>query len=66
MWNNENGLTYLQIVVPKVLRTEILNELHDAKSDGHLGLEKTLGKVLLARDDKRCILLVSDLRFGSA
>lgn len=35
----------LQTVVPKILRIEILNQLHDTKSAGHLGREKTLGKV---------------------
>lgn len=45
IWENGNGSTSLQMVVPKLLRTEILNQLHDAKSAGHLGREKTLGKV---------------------
>ena len=34
MWENGNGSTSLQMVVPKVLRTEILNRLHDAKYAG--------------------------------
>lgn len=45
IWESGNGSTSLQMVVPKVLRTEILNQLHNAKSAGHLGREKTLGKL---------------------
>ena len=43
IWENGNGSASLQMVVPKVLKTEILNQLHDAKYAGYLGREKTLG-----------------------
>ena len=34
-----------KLVVPKVLRGEVLSELHEGPFGGHLGMEKTLGKV---------------------
>ena len=37
--------TWLQLVVPRPLRNEILGELHAGALEGHLGSEKTLGKV---------------------
>ena len=36
---------FLQIVVPDVLRKEILRMLHSHKTAGHLGIAKTLGKL---------------------
>ena len=37
--------TFLQIVVPKVLRKQILHLLLSHKTSGHLGIAKTLGKL---------------------
>lgn len=54
----------LQMVVPKVLRTEILNRLHDAEYAGK-DLRQSKGWVLLAMHDKRCFSLVSNLHFMS-
>ena len=52
------------MVVPKVLRTEILNRLHDAKYAGK-DLRQSKGWILLAMHDKRCFSLVSNLHFMS-
>ena len=45
-WEAEAGDTVQwQLVVPKGLRAEILREMHDAKTAGHLGVTKTLGRI---------------------
>lgn len=44
-WQNENGTSTLQLVAPKKIRTEIMHMLHDCKTSGHLGREKTLSRV---------------------
>ena len=35
----------LQIVVPEVLRQEVLHDLHEGVMGGHLGVDKTLGRL---------------------
>ncbi|CAB4020149.1 Hypothetical predicted protein [Paramuricea clavata] len=35
----------LQIVVPKALRKQIFDLLHDSKTGGHFGINKTIGKI---------------------
>ncbi|CAB4016328.1 Retrovirus-related Pol poly from transposon [Paramuricea clavata] len=35
----------LQIVVPKTLRKQIFDFLHDSKTGGHFGINKTIGKI---------------------
>ena len=37
--------SYTQLVVPSVMRKEILHQLHAHKTSGHLGIAKTLGKL---------------------
>ena len=45
-YENETGnAVRLQLVVPKCLREEILQELHGGVVSGHLGVEKTLGRL---------------------
>ena len=45
-WEEDDGKTFTwQLVVPESLKTEILRELHDSKTAGHLGVTKTLGRV---------------------
>lgn len=39
-----NEITW-QLVVAVTLRAEILRQLHDSKTAGHLGIRKTLAKV---------------------
>ena len=42
---NEGCETYLQLIVPKVLREYILADVHEGALGGHLGIEKILGKL---------------------
>ena len=42
--DSENG-PYLQVIVPKELRTDIFKQLHDCKTAAHFGRDKTLAKV---------------------
>ncbi|KAK3720685.1 hypothetical protein QZH41_003450 [Actinostola sp. cb2023] len=45
-WESDVGDTNeWQLVVAKALRNEVLHEMHDAKTEGHLGVTKTLGRV---------------------
>ena len=37
--------TVLQLVLPKSLRPEILQQMHNSKTSGHLGVAKTLGRI---------------------
>ena len=37
---------YLQFLVPKVMRKEIMYQMHNTKLSGHLGKKKTLQKIL--------------------
>ncbi|KAI8737343.1 Transposon Ty3-I Gag-Pol polyprotein [Biomphalaria glabrata] len=46
MWESTDGTsTRLQIVLPKVRIQEVLQELHNGSTCGHLGINKTLEKV---------------------
>lgn len=46
IWETPPGdATILQMVLPKSLRREALQHLHDTKTSGHLGVAKTLGRV---------------------
>jgi hypothetical protein len=40
-----NGASHLQLIAPREIREGILQELHAGELGGHLGEEKTLGKV---------------------
>lgn len=42
---NEDGTSYLQLVAPQAIREEILRHLHDCKTSGHFGRDKTLSRV---------------------
>ena len=45
-WESDAGdATQWQLVVPQSLRDQVLREMHDAKTAGHLGVTKTLGRV---------------------
>lgn len=44
-YDNCNGLVWSQLVLPRTRRDEVLQELHAGALEGHLGTEKTLGKV---------------------
>ena len=41
-----SNTSYLQFLVPKKMRTEILSSYHDSTLAGHLGRKKTQGKIL--------------------
>ena len=46
MWETPSGgVTILQLVLPKSLRHEVLQQLHNTKTSGHLGVAKTLGRI---------------------
>jgi hypothetical protein len=47
IWETPSGdATVLQLVLPKSLRHEVLQQLHDTKTSGHLGVaNKTLGRI---------------------
>ena len=40
-----NYESHLQLIVPQILRETVLAELHEGSTGGHLGQEKTLGKL---------------------
>ena len=42
--NEKGGKTYL-LVVPSIIRKELLEECHDAPTSGHRGIEKTLARL---------------------
>jgi hypothetical protein len=45
-WESANGRsTIAQIVIPRSKVKDVLTELHDGLSGGHLGINKTLNKV---------------------
>ena len=35
----------IQTVIPEVLRREVLSDLHEGPMGGHLGIDKTLGRL---------------------
>ncbi|VDI22567.1 Hypothetical predicted protein [Mytilus galloprovincialis] len=44
-WENSDGTSYQQLVAPKRIRGEILRLLHDCRTAGHFGRDRTLAKV---------------------
>ena len=44
-WENEDGSTSLQVGAPREIRHTILKQLHNSKTAGHLGREKTLSRI---------------------
>ena len=45
LWETPSGdATIRQLVLPKSLRSEVLQQLHNAPTAGHLGTAKTLGR----------------------
>ncbi|XP_063215566.1 retrovirus-related Pol polyprotein from transposon 412 isoform X1 [Bacillus rossius redtenbacheri] len=47
-WESPNGkVVKMQLLLPKSLVAEVLKEIHDGTSGGHLGVNKTLGKTRL-------------------
>lgn len=60
-WESDEGdSSMLQLIVPKSLRPDVLKLLHDAKSAGHLGVAKTLGRVRQRFYWHRCSQTVRD------
>ena len=57
------GNTYFQLVTPKSLRTKIMEQLHNAWIEGHLGhyITESKTKVLLARHVRGCHAMISVL-----
>ena len=59
-WESEAGEEIRwQLLVPRCMRQELLSQLHDGKTAGHLGVIKTVGRVKeklywpnCSRDDK--------------
>ena len=46
VWEDSSGKReVLQVVVPTVLRKQIFGILHDSKTGGHFGINKTIGKI---------------------
>ena len=46
LWETPSGdATVKQLILPKSLRTEVLQQLHDTQTAGHLGVAKTLNRV---------------------
>ena len=46
IWETPSGdATVLQLVLPKSMRHEVLQQLHNTKTSGHLGVAKTLGRL---------------------
>ena len=46
IWETPSGdATVVQLVLPKSMRHEVLQQLHNAKTSGHLGVAKTLGRL---------------------
>ena len=46
LWETPSGdATVKQLILPKSLRTEVLQQLHDTQTAGHLGVAKTLSRV---------------------
>ena len=46
VWEDSNGKReVLQVVVPTVLRKQVFGFLHDSKTGGHFGVNKTIGKI---------------------
>ena len=41
----DGGSSPLQVVVPTSLQKEVLTELHEGALGGHLGVDKTLGRL---------------------
>ena len=45
-WESEAGEEIRwQLLVPRCMRQELLSQLHDGKTAGHLGVNKTMGRV---------------------
>ena len=42
----DNTDDYLQIIIPRILKTDILKEMHDSLLSGHLGIKKTYSKTM--------------------
>ena len=47
MWDDKHNTSLKQLVVPKALQSDILNEFHAGPAGGHLGMEKTFSKLKL-------------------
>ena len=45
--DEKHGTSHKQLVVPKALQADVLDELHAGISGGHLGIDKTLSKLKL-------------------
>ncbi|KAK3743518.1 hypothetical protein QZH41_015906, partial [Actinostola sp. cb2023] len=60
-WETDSGEdVQWQLVVPRTLRPEVLRAMHDAKTAGHLGVSKTLGRVRQRFYWHRCSQTVRD------
>ena len=60
-WEEDNGKGFTwQLVVPRSLTTNILQELHNSKTAGHLGVTKTLGRIKQRYYWHRCSQDVKD------
>ena len=45
LWGNDEGPNTLQLVVRRTIRQEIMTQLHDSRTAGHLGRDKTVNRV---------------------
>ena len=46
IWETPSGdASIMQLVLPKSLRCEVLQQLHNTRTSGHLGVAKTLGRI---------------------
>lgn len=44
-WENDDKSVTLQLIIPKLMRKEIMIQLHNSRLAGHLGRQKTLKKI---------------------
>ena len=44
-WDNEDGTSSLQFIAPKTLRLQIMQQIHNCRTAGHLARDKTLNRI---------------------
>ena len=63
-WENDERPNTLQLVVPRTIRQEIITQLHDSRTAGHLGRDKTVNRIR-SRHEWWCRAVVQDLHILS-
>jgi dUTPase len=44
-WSKDGSATWMQVILPRNLRQNVLEQLHDSPSGGHLGFDKTFARI---------------------